>query len=150
MKKGESWLAMSVNIFEHPGFQSLTDTQKCAFLNTLCKAKSLRNGGEFANRRHLSIILGVRYARAVPRLIAEGFLIESQGGRIVIDNYDRWQVDRTSADRQRRHRAKIAAESRQSDAVYVNGNNTDKEKDTFTKRGAVLSVGEIIAKGGRR
>jgi hypothetical protein len=148
MKKGESWLAMSVNFFEHPGVQSLTDTQKCAFLNSLCKAKSLRNGGEFANRRHLSIILGVRYARAVPRLIAEGFLIESQDGRIVIDNYDRWQVDRTSADRQRRHRARIAAESRQSDTVYRNVKDTEKETDTLSKARSLMSVGEIMARGG--
>ena len=149
MKKGRSWVAMDVMVFDHATIQSLTDTQKIAFFMTICKAKLLRRGGEFRDRRHLAGLLGPSYARAIPRLIAEGLLEESQSGLVTISNYSHWQVDATSAERQARHRARIAAESRNSHVVYVNGNNTDKEKDTLTKRGAVLSVGEIIARGGR-
>jgi hypothetical protein len=150
MKKGRSWVAMDVMVFDHPTIQSLTDTQKVAFFMTICKAKLLRRGGEFRDRRHLAGLLGPSHARAIPRLIAEGLLEESRGGLVTISNYSHWQVDATSAERQARRRARIAAESRTSHAVYVNRKNTEKETDTLTNAGSVLSIGEILARGGAK
>ena len=150
MKRGYSWWACSVTIFDHPGFQSLTDTQQVAFFRIMCKAKQLRRGGEFRDRRHLSAVIGVRYARAISRLIAEGFLEESQSGLVSVSNYSQWQVDATSAERQARHRARISAERRDSHTVYRDVKDTEKETDTLSKARSLLSVGEIIARGGRR
>lgn len=148
MKKGRSWVAMDVMMFDHPIIQSLTDTQKVAFLMTICKAKLLRRGGEFRDRKHLAGLLGSTYARSIARLIAEGLLEESQSGLVTISNYSHWQVDATSAERQARRRARIMAESRNSHAVYVNRKDTDKDTDTLTKARSLLSVGEILARGG--
>jgi hypothetical protein len=150
MKRGRSWVATDVNYFDHPVIQSLTDTQKVAHQKCIHKAKSLRNGGEFASRHYLAVILTPSYARAIPRLMAEGLLIETSDGRIIVKNYDEWQVDGTSAERQRRRRAKIAAESRESHSVYRNRQDTETEKDTLTNRGGMLSVGEIYARGGAK
>ena len=150
MKKGRSWVAMDVMVFDHPVIQSLTDTQKVAFFMTICKAKLLRRGGEFRDRKHLAGLLGVAYARAIPRLIAEGLLEESSIGVVTISNYSHWQVDATSAERQRRHRARIASESRESHAVYRDRKDTEKETDTLSNARGVLSVREILARGGVR
>jgi hypothetical protein len=148
MKKGRSWVAMDVMVFDHPVIQSLTDTQKVAFFMTICKAKLLRHGGEFRDRRYLAGLLGTSYGRAIPRLIAEGLLEESQSGLVTISNYSHWQVDATSAERQRRHRARIASGSRDSHAVYRDVKDTEKETDTLSKARSLLSVGEILARGG--
>ena len=149
MKKGRSWVAMDVMVFDHPVIQSLTDTQKVAFFMTICKAKLLRHGGEFRDRRYLAGLLGTSYGRAIPRLIAEGLLEESQSGLVTISNYSHWQVDATSAERQRRHRARIALESRHSHSVYRDVKDTEKETDTLSKPRSLLSVGEIIARGAK-
>lgn len=147
MKAKRSWIAMDSMVFDHPVIQSLTDTQKVAFFMTICKAKMLRNGGEFRDRRHLAGILGMSYARAIPRLIAEGLLSESQSGFVAISNYSHWQVDATSAERQRRHRARIAAESRFGHTTTRQ--DTDRTRqDTLTN--GVMSVGEIILRGAKR
>jgi hypothetical protein len=146
MKAKRSWIAMDSMVFDHPVIQSLTDTQKVAFFMTICKAKMLRNGGEFRDRRHLAGIIGVSYARAIPRLIAEGLLSESQSGFVTISNYSHWQVDATSAERQRRHRARIASESRFGHTTTRQ--DTDRTRqDTLTN--GVMSVGEIILRGGK-
>jgi len=148
MKSKRSWIAMDVMVFDHPVIQSLSDTQKVAFFMTICKAKLLRNGGEFRDRRHLAGILGVSYARAIPRLIAEGLLSESQSGFVTISNYSHWQVDATSAERQRRHRAQKLSESRFSHADTRQYTDSTRQ-DTLTKARGVLSVGEIIARGAK-
>lgn len=148
MKSKRSWIAMDVMVFDHPVIQSLTDTQKVAFFMTICKAKLLRNGGEFRDRRHLIGLLGSSYARAIPRLIAEGLLSESDNGFVTISNYSHWQVDATSAERQRRHRARIEAESRFGHTPTRQYTDSTRQ-DTLTKRGTILSVGEIIARGAK-
>ncbi|CAB4144343.1 hypothetical protein UFOVP461_26 [uncultured Caudovirales phage] len=146
MKRGRSWVATDVNYFDHPVIQALTDTQKVAHQKCIHKAKSLRNGGEFASRKYLAVILTPSYARAIPRLMAEGLLVETSDGRVMVKNYDEWQVDGTSAERQRRRRARIASESRESHSVYRD--RQDTEKDTLTKATRMPSLAEIL--GGQK
>ena len=147
MKSKRSWIAMDVMVFDHPVIQSLTDTQKIAFFMTICKAKLLRKGGEFRDRKHLSTLLGAGYARALPRLIAEGLLQESDNGLVTISNYSHWQLDATSAERQRRHRAQKDPESRFGHAGTRQYNDNTRQ-DTLTKANRMPSLAEIL--GGQK
>ena len=143
MKSKRSWIAMDVMVFDHPVIQSLTDTQKIAFFMTICKAKLLRKGGEFRDRKHLAGLLGVSYARAIQRLIAEGLLEESHDGLITISNYSHWQLDSTSTERQRRHRAGKEAESRFSHADTGQYKDSTRQ-DTLTKASRMIPLHEIL------
>jgi len=144
MKQNRSWMPIDIFIFEHEVFQSLTDTQKCAYLLCIAKSKQLRRGGEFASRKHLGLLLGSTYARSIPRLIAEGLLEESRDGLVTISNYSQWQVDVTSAQRQARHRAQKASGSRDVTTIERHGKETYKEKDTLTKAGRMIPLHEIL------
>ena len=144
MKQNRSWMPIDIFIFEHEVFQSLTDTQKCAYLLCIAKSKQLRRGGEFASRKHLALLLGASYSRSIPRLIAEGLLEESDGGLVTISNYSQWQVDVTSAQRQARYRAQKASGSRNVTAIERHGKETYKEKDTLTKAKRMIPLHEIL------
>ena len=144
MKQNRSWMPIDIFIFEHEVFQSLTDTQKCAYLLCIAKSKQLRRGGEFASRKHLALLLGASYSRSIPRLVAEGLLEESRDGLVTISNYSQWQVDVTSAQRQARHRAQKASGSRDVTTIYRDGKDTEKEKDTLTKPKRMTPLHEIL------
>ena len=144
MKQNRSWMPIDIFIFEHEVFQSLTDTQKCAYLLCIAKSKQLRRGGEFTSRKHLGLLLGSTYARSIPRLIAEGLLEESQGGLVTISNYSQWQVDVTSAERQARYRAQKASGSRNVTTVYGDINGQDKKKDTLTNSSRMIPLSKIL------
>jgi len=144
MKQNRSWMPIDIFIFEHEVFQSLTDTQKCAYLLCIAKSKQLRRGGEFASRKHLALLLGASYSRSIPRLIAEGLLEEAHGGLVTISNYSQWQVDVTSAQRQARYRAQKASGSRDVTTIYRDRKDTEKEKDTLTKAARMPSLAEIL------
>ena len=144
MKQNRSWMPIDIFIFEHEVFQSLTDTQKCAYLLCIAKSKQLRRGGEFASRKHLALLLGASYSRSIPRLIAEGLLEESDGGLVTISNYSQWQVDVTSAQRQARYRAQKANGSRDVTTIYRDRNGEEKEKDTLTKAKRMIPLHEIL------
>ena len=146
MKQNRSWMPIDIFIFEHEVFQSLTDTQKCAYLLCIAKSKQLRRGGEFASRKHLALLLGSSYSRSIPRLIAEGLLEESRDGLVTISNYSQWQVDVTSAERQARYRAQKASGSRDVTTVNrdINGKDTYKEKDTLTKAKRMIPLHESL------
>ena len=144
MKQNRSWMPIDIFIFEHEVFQSLTDTQKCAYLLCIAKSKQLRRGGEFASRKHLALLLGASYSRSIPRLIAEGLLEESDGGLVTISNYSQWQVDVTSAQRQARYRAQKAVGSRDVTAINIHGKETYKEKDTLTKASRMIPLSKIL------
>jgi len=144
MKQNRSWMPIDIFIFEHEVFQSLTDTQKCAYLLCIAKSKQLRRGGEFASRKHLALLLGASYSRSIPRLVAEGLLEESRDGLVTISNYSQWQVDVTSAQRQARHRAQKASGSRDVTTIERHGKETYKEKDTLTKASRMIPLHEIL------
>lgn len=144
------WIKWSAGAHKDAIIASLTDTQFRAFVTILEIAKEMRKGGEFRDRQHLAAVIGPRLNRAVSRLIAEGLLEVSQGGVVAVSNWSRWQVDPTSAQRQQRARAGKGLESRFGHAPEREKSREEREKSqTLTKRGAVLSVGEIIARGGR-
>ena len=144
MKQGRSWMPIDIFIFEHEVFQSLSDTQKCAYLLCIAKSKQLRYAGEFSSMKHLVLLLGASYARSIPRLIAEGLLEESEGGLVTISNYSQWQVDATSTQRQARYRAQKAAGSRDVTTIYRDRKDTEKEKDTLTKAKRMVPLHEIL------
>lgn len=144
MKQNRSWMPIDIFIFEHEVFQSLTDTQKCAYLLCIAKSKQLRRGGMFTSRKHLGLLLGSTYARSIARLIAEGLLEESQGGLVTISNYSQWQVDGTSAQRQARYRAQKSVGSRDVTAIERHGKQTYKEKDTLTNASRMIPLHEIL------
>ena len=152
MKSNRSWMPIDIFIFDHEVFQSLTDSQKCAYLLCIAKSKQLRRGGEFASRKHLATLLGVSYARAIPRLIAEALLEESQSGLVTISNYSQWQIDPTSPERQARYRAQKAIGSRNRDALNIDRNETyeEKETDTLAKAKRMIPLHEILARGGKK
>ena len=144
------WIKWSAGAHKDAIIASLTDTQFRAFVTILEIAKEMRKGGEFRDRQHLAAVIGPRLNRAVPRLIAEGLLEVSERGVVAVSNWSRWQVDPTSTLRQQRARAQKDPMSRFGHALEREKSREREEKSqTLTKRGAVLSVGEIIARGGR-
>jgi len=142
------WIKWSAGAHKDAIIASLTDTQFRAFVTILEIAKEMRKGGEFRDRQHLAAVIGPRLNRAVPRLIAEGLLEVSQSGVVAVSNWSRWQVDATSAQRQQRARAGKVAESRFGHALETSREEKSREEKTLTN--GVMSIGEIIAKGGRR
>jgi hypothetical protein len=142
------WIKWSAGAHKDAIIASLTDTQFRAFVTILEIAKEMRKGGEFRDRQHLAAVIGPRLNRAVPRLIAEGLLEVSQSGVVAVSNWSRWQVDATSAQRQQRARAGKVAESRFGHALEKSREEKSREEKTLTN--GVMSIGEIIAKGGRR
>ena len=142
------WIKWSAGAHKDAIIASLTDTQFRAFVTILEIAKEMRKGGEFRDRQHLAAVIGPRLNRAVPRLIAEGLLEVSQTGVVAVSNWSRWQVDATSAQRQQRARAGKVAESRFGHALEKSRVEKSREEKTLTN--GVFSVGEIIARGGRR
>ncbi len=143
------WIKWSAGAHKDAIIASLTDTQFRAFVTILEIAKEMRKGGEFRDRQHLAAVIGPRLNRAVPRLIAEGLLEVSQAGVVTVSNWSRWQVDATSTIRQQRARAGKEPVSRFSHAIELEKNqNRTREEKTLTN--GVMSIGEIIAKGGRR
>ena len=142
------WIKWSAGAHKDAIIASLTDTQFRAFVTILEIAKEMRKGGEFRDRQHLAAVIGPRLNRAVARLIAEGLLEVSQAGVVAVSNWSRWQVDATSAQRQQRARAGKVAESRFGHALEKSREEKSREEKTLTN--GVMSVGEIIARGGRR
>ena len=143
------WIKWSAQAHKDAIISGLTDTQFRAFVTILEVAKEMRKGGEFRSRRHLTTVIGSRLSRCVPRLIAEGLLTESQDGAVTVSGWHQWQVDATSALRQQRHRAQKEPMSRNSNAQEKNQSRGEPDKNqTFTN--GMLSIGEILARGGRR
>ena len=142
------WIKWSAQAHKDAVISSLTDTQFRAFITILEVAKEMRKGGEFRDRSHLVTVIGPRLGRAVPRLIAEGLLEVSQTGLVTVSNWSRWQVDPTSAQRQQRARAQKGLESRFGHALEKRREEKSREEKTLSNRSGVLSVGEIIARGG--
>ena len=143
------WWKCSAQAHKDAMISSLTDLQFRAVFTILGEAKQMRKGGEFRNRAHLAAVIGPRLGRAIPRLIAEGFLTESQSGLVTVSNWSRWQVDPTSAQRQQKARAQKEPMSRFGHALEKRREEKSREEKTLTKARWVLSVGEIIARGGK-
>ena len=141
------WIKWSAQAHKDAIISSLSDIEFRAFVTILEVAKEMRKGGEFRDRRHLATVVGPRLSRCVPRLIAEGLLEASGDGLVKVSNWSRWQVDATSTIRQQRARAGKGLESRSSHALELEQNqNRTREEKTLTNR--VMTVGEIIARGG--
>ncbi len=143
------WIKWSAQAHKDAIISSLSDIEFRAFVTILEVAKEMRKGGEFRDRQHLATVIGPRLSRCVPRLIAEGLLEQSGEGLVKVSNWSRWQVDATSTIRQQRARAGKQPESRFSHALEKNQSREEREKNQTSING-VLSVGEIIARGGRR
>ena len=142
------WIKWSAQAHKDAIISSLSDIEFRAFVTILEVAKEMRKGGEFRDRRHLATVIGPRLSRCVPRLVAEGLLTESEEGLVSVSTWSRWQVDPTSAIRQQRARAEKQPVSRFSHAIEKR-ESREREEKTLTKRGTILSVGEIIARGGK-
>lgn len=143
------WIKWSAQAHKDAIISSLSDIEFRAFVTILEVAKEMRKGGEFRDRRHLATVIGPRLSRCVPRLIAEGLLEQSGDGLVKVSNWSRWQVDATSTIRQQRARAGKEPLSRFSHALEKNQSREEREKSQTLTNG-VFSVGEIIARGGRR
>ena len=143
------WIKWSAQAHKDAVISGLTDTQFRAFLTILEVAKEMRKAGQFRDRRHLATVIGFRLARCVPRLISEGLLVERESGLIIVSGWSHWQVDATSPDRQQRYRAQKADMSRGSDAVE-NIYRRAKEEKNQTLTNTPMSIGEILAQGGKK
>ena len=137
------WIKWATNAHKDAMISRLTDLQFRAVMVILSEAKELRKGGEFRDRRHLAAVIGPRLARAIPVLIAEGFLDESQSGLVSVSNWSRWQVDATVNERQQRHRAGKVAESRFSHALEQSRAEQNRE-ESLTNAKSMSSIGQIM------
>jgi len=143
------WIKWSAQAHKDAIISSLSDIEFRAFVTILEVAKEMRKGGEFRDRRHLATVIGPRLSRCVPRLIAEGLLEASGDGLVKVSNWSRWQVDPTSTIRQQRARAGKLPESRFRHAIEKRESREEREKSQTLTNG-VMSVGEILARGGAK
>jgi hypothetical protein len=137
------WIKWATNAHKDAMISRLTDLQFRAVMVILSEAKELRKGGEFRDRRHLAAVIGPRLARAIPTLIAEGFLNESQSGLVSVSHWSRWQVDATATERQQRHRAEKGLVSRISHAREQSRAEQNRA-ESLTNTKSIKSVGEIM------
>jgi len=142
------WIKWSAQAHKDAVISSLTDTQFRAFVTILEVAKEMRKAGQFRDRQHLATVIGHRLARSVPRLIAEGLLVVSGDGVVIVSGWSRWQVDATSASRAARYRAQKEPESRSNHLREQSTGEHMRKEQTLTK--TPMSIGEILAQGGKK
>jgi hypothetical protein len=116
------WIKLLVDLDDHDKLARLpNDAARFGWVRVLLKAKTQRQMGTFASRRHLADILG-RHGRYVDNYVAEGLAHEapamcrecrkwypnSAPGQVVVHDYLREQRDPTHAERQAEYDGRVS------------------------------------------
>ena len=104
MPGGERWIRVSADIDDDPRIHKLgSDAARWAWVVTLARGKHRSPiPGEWESEEHLATALR-RRGRYVPLFLEVG-LLERDGRRVRVKNWEKWQTDPTAAKRQRAHR----------------------------------------------
>ena len=107
--------------------------------------------GEFANEAHLkACVAGVADIKHLKRLLALGLLTKGEDGSIIVTNWGKHQADPTAAARKERFKNAHGTESeRNVNALEKNRTEQKENRFSYSKSG-VTSIGEILARGGKK
>ncbi len=137
------WIKWEVNAHKDEAISQISDTAFRAFIVAIAEAKQLRNGGQFKSVEHLRHCIGARLGRAIPQLLAAGLLSKTGEGAVLISNYARYQVDPTSAKRQRDYLARLSTKPKGVDGIEQSRERAEKKPPT------PLALGEILRRAQR-
>ena len=107
--------------------------------------------GEFANEAHLkACVAGVAEIKHLKRLLALGLLAVGKGGSIIVTNWGKHQADPTASARKERFKNAHGTELERNQNA-LDKNRTEQIENRFSySKGGIASIGEILARGGKK
>lgn len=130
------YLKLYTDYLEDSRIAVLNDSEFRLVMTIWVMAKRQKPQGGFASVAHLKALIPQRLHRHLKTLISSG-LIKEEGGRVVVDNWSKFQVDPTAALRQQRHRDRSVTETVRFDNGHVTADVTPshgKRLETGDKR----------------
>jgi hypothetical protein len=150
------WFKKDVYFFRDPKVLALPDdTAIVAFDVVIAAAKILRTRGVFESRAHLEAWMPTRYQGSIDALIKVG-LLGKRREKLVINNFEKWQVDPTAHERKARwlerqregkERFQNGSERSKSKSESKRESSIKKELDARATNGGMKSAFEIILGG---
>jgi hypothetical protein len=117
------YLKLYTDFLEDSRIAVLTDSEFRLVMTIWVMAKRQKPQGGFASVAHLKALIPQRLHRHLKALLSCG-LIKEEGGRLVVDNWAKFQVDPTATLRQQRHRERSVTGTDRSDNAHVTVNVT--------------------------
>ena len=121
-------LKLYTDFLEDPRIAVLTDSEFRLVMTIWVMAKRQKPQGGFASVAHLKALIPQRLHRHIKSLLSCG-LIKEENGRLVVDNWAKFQVDPTAALRQQRHRERSVTETVRFGHGGVTANVTQETRD---------------------
>lgn len=78
-----------------------SDGARFAWIVTLCEGKFADPPGHWQNEAHFRASLGQR-AKWLPAFVEAGLMDATEGGRVRVKNWEKWQTDPTAKERKER------------------------------------------------
>ena len=117
------YLKLFTDFLEDPRIAVLNDSEFRLVMTIWVMAKRQKPQGGFASVQHLKALIPQRLHRHLKALLSCG-LIKEEGGRLVVDNWAKFQIDPTATLRQQRHRERSVTQTERFDNGSVTGNVT--------------------------
>jgi len=117
------YLKLYTDYLEDSRIAVLNDSEFRLVMTIWVMAKRQKPQGGFASVAHLKALIPQRLHRHLKALLSCG-LIKEEGGRLVVDNWAKFQVDPTATLRQQRHRERSVTGTERSDNAHVTVNVT--------------------------
>jgi hypothetical protein len=137
------YLKLYTDYLEDSRIAVLNDSEFRLVMTIWVMAKRQKPQGGFASVQHLKALIPQRLHRHLKALLSCG-LIKEEGGRLVVDNWAKFQIDPTATLRQQRHRERSVTQTERFDNGSVTVNVTpshggrletrDMRQDTRDKR----------------
>lgn len=117
------YLKLFTDFLEDPRIAVLNDSEFRLVMTIWVMAKRQKPQGGFASVQHLKALIPQRLHRHLKTLFSSG-LIREEAGRIVVDNWAKFQIDPTATLRQQRHRERSVTQTERFDNGSVTANVT--------------------------
>jgi hypothetical protein len=108
------YLKLFTDFLEDPRIAVLNDSEFRLVMTIWVMAKRQKSQGGFASVQHLKALIPQRLHRHLKTLFSSG-LVREEAGRIVVDNWAKFQIDPTATLRQQRHRERSVTETERFD-----------------------------------
>ena len=139
------WFKKDVYFFRDPKVLALPDdTAIVAFDVVISAAKILRTKGVFESREHLEAWMPTRYQASIDALIKVG-LLSKRREKLVINTFEKWQVDPTGPERKARwvERHKQDKEQFQNAQEHSKRESKSQSESSIKKVNTRARVGEL-------
>jgi len=148
------YLKLYTDYLEDSRIAVLNDSEFRLVMTIWVMAKRQKPQGGFASVAHLKALIPQRLHRHLKTLFSSG-LVKEEDGRVVVDNWAKFQIDPTAALRQQRHRERSVTDTVRFDNGHVTADVTrnngarletgDKRQDTRDMRLNSFNKPETIA-----